>query len=178
MPFASTHIVGGYLTGKLAQKIKNISFSHYAWFFIIFGALHPDSDFILEWVFKYDAHRTFTHSLFFLIAAPFITYLLFKLLKHKEARIFAMCLALGNGSHLILDSISDKGVPLLWPSQYYISTYNGIYLAQPTPSFLDAPIESLRHFLKLAILDMAIGTAFLFYLWWKKELVFSKEGAK
>ncbi|MBI2572643.1 metal-dependent hydrolase [Candidatus Woesearchaeota archaeon] len=177
MPFASGHIIGGYILGKIAEKARKIPFSHYAWFFIIFGALLPDADFILEWVFNYDVHRTFTHSLFFVIVAPLCIYLFFKIVKHKEARIFALALGLGITSHLLLDVVSDKGIPFLWPSEYHISTYNGIYLAQPTPSFLDAPAESLRHFLKLAVLDMALGTTFLFYLWWKKKLVFSQKSS-
>ena len=172
MSFTFGHIIGGWSFGKIIEKIKRIQFSHYTWFFIIFGALLPDVDFLLDWTFKTDLHRTFTHSIFFLVTAPVLTYLLFHILKHPEKKQFAIALGIGILSHLILDFFTNRGIPLFWPSLLHFSVYKIHYFDLATPSFLDNDAAHLRTSLKLAVLDMAIGATFLFYLWWRKKIKF------
>lgn len=172
MSFAFGHLVGGWILGKIVEKLKKIEFSHYAWFFIIFGALLPDTDFLIDWLFKTDFHRTITHSIFFLIAAPLTTYIIFHFLKNSEKRQFALALGIGIASHLFLDFFTQRGIPLLWPSLLHFSIDKIYYFDLAAPSFLDNDAAHLRTSLKLAILDMAIGVIFLFYLWWKKRIRF------
>lgn len=172
MSFAFGHILGGWSFGKIAERVRKIQFSHYTWFFIIFGALLPDVDFLIDWVFKTDLHRTFSHSIFFLIAAPITTFILFHILNHPEKKQFALALAIGILSHLTLDFFTNRGIPLLWPSLLHFSVYKIHYFDLATPSFLENDTAHLRTSLKLAVLDMTIGTAFLFYLWWRKKIKF------
>ncbi len=170
MSFASGHIIGGYTAAKIYEKVKHIKIPHSAWFFIFLGALLPDADFLIEWIFKIDAHRLFTHSLLFLIAIPLITYILFHLLKNPNKKIFALALAIGIASHLTLDFFTTQGIPILYPNLTHVSIYGINENALTNPSFLDQSKEGLQISLKLAVLDMALGAAFLFYLWWQKKL--------
>ncbi len=174
MTFAFGHLIGAWIPGKIYEKIKNVKISHYTWFFLIFGGILPDADFILEWTLHTDTHRTFTHSIFFLITAPLLIYLFFKYLKpHKEVTQFALALATGITMHLILDiATSYNGIPLFWPNLTHFSFYHIGFFDPNTPSFLESSAENLHKSLKLAILDMGLGTAWIFYLWYKKKLEF------
>ncbi len=172
MPFASGHIIGGYTSGKIFEKIKKIRIPHEAWFFIILGSLLPDSDFIIEWVFNINAHRLFTHSFLFVITISLATYIFFHLKKSQNKKIYALAIALGIASHLFLDFFSTQGIPLLYPYTSHFSMYGINYFDPATPSFLDQNINGLRTTLKFAVLDMALGAGFIFYLWWKKKIKF------
>ena len=172
MSFASGHIIAGYTFGKIYEKIKQIKIPQPAWFFIIFGALLPDADFIIEWLFKIDAHRLLTHSILFLIVAPFLILAIFHLLKSPNKKIFAIALAIGILSHLTLDFCTTQGIPLLYPNLTHFSIYGINENALTNPSFLHQTEAGLQTSLKLAVLDMALGATFLFYLWWKKRIQF------
>jgi len=173
MTFAFGHLISAWIPGKLYEKIKQTTISHYTWFFLIFGGILPDADFILEWTIGQKAHRTFTHSISFLIIVPLLIYFFFTYLKpHKEAKQFAIALAVGILTHLLLDMVASNGIPLFWPNLTRIS-FNYIGLPDPsTPSFLHATPDKLTHSLKLAVLDMGLGTTWIFYLWYKKKLEF------
>lgn len=170
MSFASGHIIGGYLSGRIAEKIKNTKLPQSAWFFIILGALLPDSDFIIEWLFHTRIHRTLTHSLLFLIAVPLLTYLIFHILKNPNKKTLALAIGIGIFSHLILDFCTIAGIPLFYPFPTHFSIYG---LSPPSPeSFLNQDAAHLKTTLKFAVVDMALGAAFILYLWWRKKLKF------
>ena len=171
MTFAFGHLIGAWLPGKLYEKIKQTHLSKYTWLFLLLGGILPDADFILDWTIGLDSHRTFTHSIFFLITAPILLYLLCKyLLKQQHAQQFSSALATGILMHIILDiTTSTGGIPLLWPNLTSVSIYKIGIFNPSTPSFLHSSYENLQHSLKLAILDMALGTAWIFYLFYKKE---------
>lgn len=172
MTFAFGHLIGAWIPGALYQKIKHIKLSHYTWLFLLFGGILPDADFLLEWTLHINTHRTFTHSIFFLLLAPAIIYLFFKYLKpHINATQFAFALGIGIATHLMLDmATSYNGIPLLWPNLTHLSFYYIGPFDPATPSFLHASADNLQRSLKLAILDMALGTTWIFYLFYKKEL--------
>ena len=174
MTFAFGHLIGAWIPGKIYEKIKHIKLSHYTWFFLILGGILPDADFILEWTLHNDAHRTFTHSIFFLITAPLFIYLFFKYLKHnKESSQYALALASGIAMHLVLDmATSYYGIPLFWPNLTHISFYHIGLIDHASPSFLDSSAQNLHKSLKLAIIDMGLGTTWIFYLWYKKQVQF------
>ncbi len=172
MSFASGHIIGGYTFGKIYEKIKHLKIPQSAWFFIIFGALLPDADLIIEWVFKIDAHRLLTHSFLFLIATPLLILAIFHLIKNPNKKIFALALMLGIASHLTLDFCTTQGIPLLYPNLTHFSIYGINENALTNPSFLHQGTAGLQTSLKLAVVDMALGAGFLFYLWWKKRIQF------
>lgn len=172
MSFALGHIVGAWLSGKGYEVLSKKKISHYAWFFLILGGLLPDADFLLDWIFGYDSHRTFTHSLLFLVLAPLLAYLLFSILKNSEKKKFAIFLGLGILTHLFLDSFSSYGIPILWPKEGYFSFFSGFTPYLPEGGLLEGNAEVLLYKLKLTIVDMAIGTAWIFYLWFRKKIQF------
>ncbi len=72
--------------------------------YAVIGAILPDIDYIIG-----VPHRTFTHSLVFL--------LIFLLQKDKRFKT----IGIGILSHIILDIITIKGVMLFWPIQFFVS---------------------------------------------------------
>ncbi len=76
---------------------------------VIVGAVLPDMDYLAG-----IPHRTITHSLLFVAAASLIAW---KLTDKRTAYSFF----LGLSSHLILDSITPMGIPLLYPMNTYFS---------------------------------------------------------
>ncbi len=198
MPFAFGHLIGAWLLGKAyeyaTKDVTRKKISRQAWFFLLLGSILPDADFLLDWVFGTEIHRTFTHSLLFVIAAPLVLYLALRMYLvlrpylalnfylrnwHLNAAFrappcalaFAGALAGGILSHLLLDMIG-AGLPLLWPSLLHIS-YTSVHYAEPSEISLFMPqVAWLHRRLQLAIVDMALGTAWIFYLWWKKRLEF------
>lgn len=172
MSFAFGHLVGAWLVGKAYEYLTKKKISHYAWFFLLLGGLLPDGDFLLDWTLGTDLHRTFTHSILFLLIVPLTVYLIFRLLKNLESKYFAIFVGVGIATHLFLDGFFSLGVPLLWPKMMYFSFFYGISSAAPGSHLLTGTAEELRFKLKLAILDMGIGTAWTFYLWFRKRIQF------
>lgn len=79
---------------------------------IVIGAVIPDIDYLIG-----IPHRTITHSLLFIITACLLAWRL----KSKQT---SFALLVGLTSHLLLDSVTTKGVPLLFP----LNTYYGFNL--------------------------------------------------
>ena len=172
MSFAFGHLAGAWVTGKIYEQLSKQKISHYAWFSLLFGSILPDADFIIDWTLGTDIHRTFSHSLLVLILAPLLVYLFFSILKHTEKKSLALFLGLGIATHLVLDGFSAHGIPLLWPQEWYFSFFSGFTPQIPDGGLLVGTAEVLGYKLKLAIVDMAIGTAWIFYLWFRKRIQF------
>ncbi len=172
MGFAFGHLAGSWGAGKIYEYIAKSKISHYAWFFLLLGGILPDADFLLDWTLGTDIHRTVTHSLFFLVLAPLIVYVLFSILKNSGKKEFALSLGLGIAIHLFLDGFSGYGIPLLWPGDWYFSFFSGMKSGVPDGGLLAGGAEELLYKLKLAILDMGIGAAWIFYLWFRKRIQF------
>ena len=172
MSFAFGHLAGAWVAGKTYEYFSKKKISHYAWAFLLLGSILPDADFVLDWVLGTDLHRTFSHSFFFLIFAPFAAYLFFSIFKHPEKKHFALFLGLGIFMHLFLDAFSTYGTPLLWPKEWYFSFFSGLTPYIPDGGMLEGTADELRYKLKLAVVDMAIGTAWIGYLWFKKRIQF------
>ena len=188
--FAFIHLLGAWLLGKGYEHFRKTQLSHTAWFFLLFGAILPDVDFLFDWTLETEFHRTFTHSLLFLLLAPLLLYVIynymlnkFKVNQHKsrlkskagsmmESRLHSLALGAGILSHLLLDMIVGHGVPLFWPSLLHFTFTHIAYFNPAAPSFLHGNPETLQKVLKLAIIDMALGTTWLFYLWYRKKLRF------
>ncbi len=172
MSFAFGHLAGAWIAGKIYEQWSKHKISHYAWFFFLLGAILPDADFIIDWTLGTDLHRTITHSFLFLILAPALVYLFFSISKHQEKKHFALFLSLGIATHLFLDGFSAYGIPLLWPKEVYFSFFSGFTSYLPDGGLLVGNAEVLGYKLKLAIVDMAIGTAWILYLWFRKRVQF------
>lgn len=170
--FAFAHLITAWLAGKLYERVKSTKLSHNTWFFLFVGSILPDIDFLLDWTLGTELHRTITHSLLFAALAGIVVYGIAWLFQKQERLTFAGGIVTGIVTHLLLDLFRSQGVPLLWPSLLHFSWTAIGYVDPAVPSFLDAPLPILRHAMKLAIVDMAIGTMWIFWLWWRKKVEF------
>ena len=172
MSFAFGHLIGAWCAGKIYEYFSKKKINHNAWFFVLLGGILPDADFLLDWTFGTDLHRTFSHSLLLLILVPLAIYVFYSFLKHSENKQFALFAGLGIATHLFLDGFSTYGIPLLWPLLGYFSFFSGFTPSIPDGGLLQGDAEMLIYKIKLAIIDMAIGTAWIFYLWFRKKIEF------
>lgn len=173
MTFAFGHLIGAWIPGKIYEKLTKTKLHNYTWLFLLLGGILPDADFMLDWTLGLESHRTFTHSIFFLLIAPLIIYISIKYIfknYHQHAKHFSLALATGILMHLILDMATSNGVPLFWPNLALISPYYIGPSNPATPSFLHNSYDSIQHSLKLAILDMGLGATWIFYLFYNKEI--------
>jgi inner membrane protein len=76
---------------------------------VVLGALIPDIDYLIGLT-----HRTLTHSWLFMIPSCLLVWKI----KHKRT---ALALLIGLSSHLILDAVTQKGIPLFYPHPTYYS---------------------------------------------------------
>ena len=117
------HLLSGLLLASLTKR-KEFKLA------AVFGAILPDIDIFvagIAYVFtRKEAtiraiHRTFTHSLIFLIGLPLLIYLIGLIPAIKErykydTSGFALGLFLGMAIHVFLDMLYVDVVYLLWPS--------------------------------------------------------------
>ncbi len=166
MSFAFTHLIAGWLAGKGYERFLKLD--RYAWFLLLFGAVLPDADFLFDWTLGTHLHRTFTHSVLFVAVGFAVVWVVSSYLHRTKRTMYGIALATGIFTHLLLDFFSAQGIPLLWPGAWYFSYLHiGLYDGAKA-LFAGNLAERLRY----AILDMALGTAWIFYLWWKKNLKF------
>lgn len=163
MPFAFTHLVFAWFVGLLIQtktKLKKIS-----WGLLLLGSILPDSDYVFQWLFNVQLHRTITHSVLFLV----ITYLvLYLILKKYKLQGQAKYLSIGIVTHLFLDLFIYPGIILLWPLGYWFSVFS----VTLTPTIKEISATYLMRFSGMAIADMALGVAWVTYLFLKGKIKF------
>lgn len=169
MPFAFGHLIVAWLAGKGYESISKIKISHNTWFFLLLGGILPDADFLIDLVLKTDFHRTYSHSFLFLILIAILVYFVFY--QSKEKKQFSLAIGTGILVHLFLDFFGSPGIPLFWPNfTFFSSSFIGpINLADL--SFGTNTVE-LNKTIKRAIFDMGLGTAWIFYFWFRKRIRF------
>ena len=120
-----THAACGLLIGLLVYKYFNANLFLFIGVLII-AALLPDLDepgsklgrrvkpmaYVIKFLF---GHRTITHNLFFIAAIAFLVWWFFG--------VYGWALAIGGGSHLLLDGLTKNGVRFLWPLNVKISGF-------------------------------------------------------
>ncbi|AKP45944.1 metal-dependent hydrolase [Bacillus smithii] len=127
-----THIVGGLAAGSLYLNLGG-AVGHEALFFgsLALGALIPDIDHtgsligrkvplidnIISTVF---GHRSFTHSLLFLVLAFFLFQ------QTSWPKDIELGILMGMFSHMVLDMLTKQGVKFLWPLKIEIGIPFGI----------------------------------------------------
>ena len=173
MSYAFGHLIGAWLGGIIYQKISNKRLKHFTWFFLLLGGILPDMDHLIDWTLGTQIHRTFTHSLLFPISVFLFTYLIFHLINKENKLRFSVAIAGGILIHLLLDMVGGYGIPLLWPNPLHLTYTSAQYLDPSQIMLLKQDFNFIYLQLKLAILDMALGTAWIFYLWYTKRLKFS-----
>lgn len=180
MTFAFGHLIGGWLFGTLLERGTKRRFTNTEWAFLLFGALLPDADFLVAWLFQIPAHRQLTHSILF-IALCFVAVIALGNLATFFSKLFftaktlvgaGLALSTGVFTHLILDmAFGAPGIPLFWPSQI------GVWFFGMKPFAIGALFsgskETLISQLKLAVIEMGLGVIWLAWLWKKGHLFFA-----
>ena len=169
MTFAFSHLIGAWLVGKGYQLVTKKKIHHYTWFFLLLGSILPDIDYLIDWTLGTNLHRTFTHSITFALFVFIILFSISFFFKEKNMKMFSLALCVGILAHLAIDFVSTQGVPLFWPLGYYFSPF-AIYLGKSGTAMLNSSASTLKSLLKLAVLDMGLGTAWIFYLLLKKSI--------
>lgn len=163
MAFAFGHLVSAWVIGLIINKKKKIP--QIGWGLLLLGGILPDIDFLPDWFLGTEIHRTFTHSILFMILAFVITYLILKRHNLQKQAIF---ISIGILIHILVDMVTMPGVQLLWPLPAWISIY-GIY---PLQILKPITLSLLTTKLNWAYLDMALGVMWLTYLFIKKRIRF------
>ncbi len=172
MPFAFGHLTFGWICGKLAELNKKFKLDRWMWFLLLFGAIFPDGDFLLDWIFKTQIHRSFSHSLLMAVVSFLVVFLVCKLLKKKiKPLAYGLAFGLGILTHLVADmALGWPGVALFWPIQTRFwwfglgaSNYVSLGIGELTR-------EKLILQLRMAIIDMGLGVAWIGYLFFRKKL--------
>lgn len=172
MSFAFGHLIGAWIIGRIYEWKKSTKLPSLAWFFLLLGGIIPDADYLLDWTLGTQLHRTFSHSLLFALVLPTLIYLFFRFKQDNFAKTYALALSAGILTHIFLDSITGSGTPLLWPLAQTFSLEQ-IFVGQIPPTALVASsVTDLQESLKWAIFDMGLGTAWIFFLWWRAKLKF------
>jgi membrane-bound metal-dependent hydrolase YbcI (DUF457 family) len=171
MAFIFTHLIIVWGITKVYEFLAKKELSKYTWLFLLAGAIFPDLDLIIDWVFGLDIHRTITHSLPFAILFPAFVYIILRLVKDKNCKKFSIALGIGIMIHILIDMNSSFGVTLLWPSNLYFS-FTRIGLLPNQTTFFQRPAETILFFLKRSLFDAALGVAWIFYLGLQRRIKF------
>lgn len=82
----------------------------------VFVAVFPDSDYVLDWIFKINFSTRFTHSVMFCSIMPIVILFILKPRSGKMETGLGIRLFAASYSHLLLDlSVGVSAFPLLWP---------------------------------------------------------------
>ena len=175
MPYLFEHLIGGWIAGKIIELARKKRLSHISWFVILVGAIIPDIDYIMEWTWFKETHRTFTHSILFVLFMGVLLFLVFSIVKRFSNRYLdkinhkhiGILFSIGILTHLLLDMIFVPGVPLLWPYDLYFS-YFGVF----QKSMIQKLAWPLAKEFKFALFDMAAGGGWILAitLWRKLRL--------
>ncbi|NQV91036.1 metal-dependent hydrolase [Candidatus Woesearchaeota archaeon] len=170
MTFAFGHLIGAWVLGKIYEKVKSKKLSHLTWGFLLLGGILPDADLLLDWTLGTELHRTITHSLFFAVVVGLLVFFVAKYFT-KENKNIGIAIGAGILMHLFLDYFSVYGVPLLWPYLKYFTPL-GNYFNPINGGIMNQSLEQLQLTARLSVVDMAIGTAWVGYLWFRKRIQF------
>lgn len=177
MPYAFTHIVFSWLLAKPFLFIKKRKLDNLGWFLLFFGAILPDIDYLVQWTILPGFHRTATHSLLALLTVFIISIIIFKILSKNniinknKSNLYIFLITFGFFTHLLLDFSAGgrAGIPIFWPNTDFYGI-NGVISYQNFIKFNFEDPTYLLGKIKWMVFDMGIGTAWLFYLIYKKKI--------
>ena len=122
MPQAGLHGLTGMAVARFAEKRERLLLG------IILGTMLPDMDNVavaiaaLAGADTHGLHRTFTHSVFFVLLIILTFYLIGMLRKQPRLINLGVGLAIGVTMHILLDLIGwFSGVDILWPIDYELN---------------------------------------------------------
>lgn len=111
---------------------------------VVLGNLAPDLDNLavayatLTKADSHGLHRTFTHSLFTIVAMVVLFYVISVVTKHQKWNNFGMGFGLGILMHILLDLVAwFNGVEPLWPIHYELNFWRGFTVPPALQILLD-----------------------------------------
>jgi len=124
--FATHSVVGYALVSAFTDADPRIG--------LVFGLL-PDADFLFpaDWAWPF-VHRGITHTPLFALAAVAVGYTVGRHWTPTIGRRLALAVGLALGSHLVIDSLSPKGIDPLFPLR--TSWSPGLAVHSPTATAL------------------------------------------
>ena len=135
MPQAGLHALTGMAVSKFAGKREWLLLG------IILGTMLPDMDNVavavatLAKMDTHGLHRTFTHSVFFVIAIVLVFYLIGTATKKPRWSNLGLGLGIGVTMHILLDLLGwFNGVYILWPINYELNLWANV---QPPEWFME-----------------------------------------
>jgi membrane-bound metal-dependent hydrolase YbcI (DUF457 family) len=139
MPQNGIHAIAGIAARKwMAQR-------EWLYLGVVLGNMFPDLDNLavayatLTGSDAHGLHRTFTHSLFTILAIPLLFYLVAALTKNQKWNNFGVGLGIGILMHIVLDLILwFNGVELLWPIRYELNFWSWFTV----PNWLNIVLET------------------------------------
>ena len=176
MPYAFEHLVISWGFGKLIELKKKIKLDKWSWFFLLFGALFPDFDYLIDWAFGTHIHRSFSHSLLglilgFIVCFIFINSINLKLRKKLNPILISGFFSLGILTHLLADmAFGWPGVAFFWPltTRFWMFGYGAADYV--TLHLSELSKERIVHLMKFALIDMAVGIIWIGYLFFKGKI--------
>jgi len=163
--FPFGHLIGAWIVGLLIQNLTKKDLSRLGWGLLLVGGLLPDVDYAFDFILGTDIHRTFTHSLIFVILIFFVAYVLLKQYKLEKSAIF---LSIGTLIHIILDLPFYPGTMLFWPLGtwfWFFGVANEVLVYSSASAVFSA--KSV-----LVLADVAFGLVWLTYLYIRGKINF------
>lgn len=162
MPQNGIHAIVGIASRKWMPKKEWLPHG------VVLGNMFPDLD---NFVVAYATlaklpdpesyHRTFTHSIFTILAAVILFYISGAITKNEKWKNFGMGFGAGILMHIVLDlALWFNGVELLWPIKFELNFWNWFVMPAWLKIFLDTG-EFLAfgfYFLLLGSLAIRYGT--------------------
>lgn len=176
MPLGFGHLIGAWSFGKIFCKITSKKLNKPAWAMLLLGGNLPDIDYFIDWTTCFKIHRYFSHSITTAVLIGVIAYLFlhafnrtFKKYQIQKIGIAAIMLTTGILIHILLDLIfTTAGMRVLWPFENNWWTINGT-----TEHNIETPTyEQLKQNLNEAIIDIALGVAWIWHLFFRKKIEF------
>ena len=174
MPLGFGHLIGAWGFGKIFCKITGKRLNKFAWAMLLLGGNLPDIDYLIDWTTCFKIHRYFSHSITTAVLIGIIAYLflfafnsIFKKYKVQKIGIAAIMLTAGIIVHIALDLLfTTAGMRVLWPFENSWWTINGTTeYTTKMPTY-----EELKQNLNNATMDIALGVALIWYLFFRKKL--------
>ncbi|MFZ6873276.1 metal-dependent hydrolase [Undibacterium sp. Di27W] len=141
------HVAAG-LTLHFCRREQQAGRLHASMALPVMLAIAPDFDYFGIWFFHLRYVQRFTHSIFFCLLLSSLAYLFARRCwPSPSTRPGFWVLSLAAGSHLLLDMLVGRALPLLWP---FVTT---------------------EFFLPLAFLPGASHTGMISYAFWRNLLI-------
>lgn len=154
MPQNGVHALAGIVARKWMPQREWLLIG------VVLGNMFPDLDNLavayatLSGSDPHGLHRTFTHSLFTILAILLFFYLFAALTKNQKWNNFGLGLGIGIAMHILLDLILwFNGVELLWPIRYELNFWNWFTV----PAWLSILLET-GEFLAFGLYFLVLGS--------------------